>query len=133
MRSIINCMDGSRFSSQGCCQLYSVKKMQGWSFANTLTFAFMHHLYLVCILFGMPSLHLTFLMFFFFFFFFSRFNRNHTPSRNKLVTEQPSLSYHLITSQWHNGQWKNLMSFCRNVRCGYVTMGVTWRLLPIMA
>ena len=30
-----------------------------------LTFAFMHHPYLVCILFGMPSLHLfTFLMFF---------------------------------------------------------------------
>ena len=28
-----------------------------------LTFAFMHHPYLVCILFGMPSLHLfTFLM-----------------------------------------------------------------------
>ena len=32
-----------------------------------LTFAFMHHPYLVCILFGMPSLHLfTFLMFFIF-------------------------------------------------------------------
>ena len=32
-----------------------------------LTFAFMHHPYLVCILFGMPSLHLfTFLMFFYF-------------------------------------------------------------------
>ena len=30
-----------------------------------LTFAFMHYPYLVCILFGMPSLHLfTFLMFF---------------------------------------------------------------------
>ena len=37
-------------------------------FANTLTFAFMHHHYLVCIIFGMPSLHLfTFLMFFFLF------------------------------------------------------------------
>ena len=37
-------------------------------FANTLTFAFMHHPYLVCILFGMPFLHLfTFLMFFIFF------------------------------------------------------------------
>ena len=36
---------------------------------NTLTFAFMHHPYLVCILFGMPSLHLfTFLMFFYYFF-----------------------------------------------------------------
>ena len=34
-----------------------------------LTFAFMHHPYLVCILFGMPSLHLfTFLMFFLFLF-----------------------------------------------------------------
>ena len=32
-----------------------------------LTFAFMHHPYLVCILFGIPSLHLfTFLMFHFF-------------------------------------------------------------------
>ena len=32
-----------------------------------LTFAFMDHPYLVCILFGMPSLHLfTFLMFFLF-------------------------------------------------------------------
>ena len=32
-------------------------------------FAFMHHPYLVCILFGMPSLHLfTFLMFFIFLF-----------------------------------------------------------------
>ena len=31
-----------------------------------LTFAFMHHPYLVCILFDMPSLHLfTFVMFFF--------------------------------------------------------------------
>ena len=30
-----------------------------------LTFAFMHHPYLVCVLFGMPSLHpFTFLMFF---------------------------------------------------------------------
>ena len=45
---------------------FSVKKMQGWGFANTLTFAFMHHPYLVYILFGMPSLHLfTFLMFLF--------------------------------------------------------------------
>ena len=35
-----------------------------------LTFAFMHHPYLVCILFGMPSLHLfTFLMFFIFLLF----------------------------------------------------------------
>ena len=35
-----------------------------------VTFAFMHHPYLVCILFGMPSLHLfTFLMFFYFFLF----------------------------------------------------------------
>ena len=33
----------------------SVKKMQGWGFASTLTVAFMHHPYLVCILFGMPS------------------------------------------------------------------------------
>ena len=34
-----------------------------------LTFAFMHHPYLVCTLFGMPSLHLfTFLMFFIFLF-----------------------------------------------------------------
>ena len=34
-----------------------------------LTFAFMHHPYLVCILFGTPSLHLfTFLVFFNFFF-----------------------------------------------------------------
>ena len=34
-----------------------------------LTFAFMHHPYLVCILFGMPFLHLfTFLMFFLFLF-----------------------------------------------------------------
>ena len=42
----------------------SVKKMQGWGFANMLTFAFMHHPYLVCILFGMPSLHhFTFLIF----------------------------------------------------------------------
>ena len=33
--------------------------------ANMLTFAFMHYPYLVCTLFGMPSLHLfTFLMFF---------------------------------------------------------------------
>ena len=32
---------------------------------NGATFAFMHHPYLVCIVFGMPSLHLfTFLMFF---------------------------------------------------------------------
>ena len=39
-----------------------------WGFAYMLTFAFMHHSYLVCILFGMPSLHLfTFLMFFIFF------------------------------------------------------------------
>ena len=38
--------------------------------ANTLTFAFMHHPYLVCILFGMPSLHLfTFLMIVFLYFF----------------------------------------------------------------
>ena len=45
--------------------LKDVKKMQGQGFANTLTFAFMHHPYLVCILFGMPSLHLfTFSMFF---------------------------------------------------------------------
>ena len=45
--------------------LYSVKMMYGWGFANTLTFAFTNHLYLVCILFGMTSLHLfTFLMFF---------------------------------------------------------------------
>ena len=36
-----------------------------------LTFAFMHHPYLVCILFGMPSLHLfTFLMFFIFLFLY---------------------------------------------------------------
>ena len=36
-----------------------------------LTFAFMHHPYLVCILFGMPSLHLlTFLMFFNFLFLY---------------------------------------------------------------
>ena len=48
----------------------SVKKMQGWNFANTLTFAFMYHPYLVYKLFGMPSLHLfTFLMFFIAFYF----------------------------------------------------------------
>ena len=36
-------------------------------FAYMLTFALMHHPYLVCILFGMPSLHpFTFLMFFYF-------------------------------------------------------------------
>ena len=36
-----------------------------------LTFAFMYHPYLVCILFGMPSLHLfTFLMFFIFLFIY---------------------------------------------------------------
>ena len=46
-----------------------VKKMQGWGSANTLTFAFVHHPYLVCILFGLPSLHLsTFLMFFIYLF-----------------------------------------------------------------
>ena len=30
----------------------------GGGFANALTFVFMHHPYLVCILFGMPSLHI---------------------------------------------------------------------------
>ena len=43
-----------------------------------LTFAFMHYPYLVCILFGMPSLHLfTFLMDFFkvlFLYFFVQYN-----------------------------------------------------------
>ena len=45
----------------------SVKKMQGWNFANMLTYAFLHHPYLVCKLFGMPSLHLfTFFIVFLF-------------------------------------------------------------------
>ena len=46
-----------------------------------LTFAFMHHPYLVCILFGMPSLHLfTFLMFFIFLY-----------------------SLYFVCDPWHNG------------------------------
>jgi len=54
--------------------------MYGWGFANTFTFAFMHHPFLVCILIGMPSLHLfTFLMLFIFL-----LNRNRTPSGKKL-------------------------------------------------
>ena len=43
--------------TQRHCISCSVKTMQGWGFANMLTFAFVHYPYLVCILFGMPSLH----------------------------------------------------------------------------
>ena len=67
MHSINNYKDGRKLSSQArMLSNCSVEKMQGWGFANMLTFAFMHHPYLVGILFGMPSLHLlTFLMFLF--------------------------------------------------------------------
>ena len=47
--------------------LHSYKGEKGWGFAKTLTFAFMDHPYLVCILFGMPSLHLFYIFNVFYF------------------------------------------------------------------
>ena len=49
-----SCNWGQHWGSLNC----NVKKMLGWDFAYMLTFALMHHPFLVCILFGMPSLHL---------------------------------------------------------------------------
>ena len=43
-----------------------------WALPILLTFAFMHHLYLVCILFGMPSLHFFTLIFYFLVRFYHR-------------------------------------------------------------
>ena len=61
-----NCMDGSRFSSQGCCMSNWCEKDVVMGLCQYVDLAFMHHPYLVCILFGMPSLHLfTFAMFLF--------------------------------------------------------------------
>ena len=46
-----------------------------------LTFAFMHHPYLVCILFGMPSLHLYTFLLFSCILIISRRGLQHTPNR----------------------------------------------------
>ena len=53
-----------------------MKKDVGMGLAYILTFAFMHHPYLVCILFDMPSLDLFTLLMFFIFLFLYFFDVN---------------------------------------------------------
>ena len=76
-----------------------VKKMQGQGFAYMLTFAFMHHPYLVCILFGMPSLHLfTFLMFFIFFIITYPVSHSEYCYRSHWKTQQKMLCFYNCVS-----------------------------------
>ena len=56
-------MDGYRFRSQACCPTVVLvwKRCTGWCFVNG---PLLSYIYLVCILFAMPSLHLfTFVIF----------------------------------------------------------------------
>ena len=60
MHSINKCMHGwEQIQLSRMLSNFSVKKMYRWGFAYMLNFAFMHHPYLVCIAFGMPSLHFS--------------------------------------------------------------------------
>ena len=77
MHTINNRMDGSRFSSQGCC-LAEVWKDVGIGVCQYVGLCFHAHPYLVYMFFGMPSQHLLTLMFL--------FEHNHTPSGKKTVT-----------------------------------------------
>ena len=80
----------------------SMKNILGWSFANTSTFDFMHHPYLVCICFGMLSLHLLHFWLFQFLFLYSfgtaRPNSKKCTVSSVQVNTTPELNWNSIDS-----------------------------------
>ena len=88
---------------------YSVKNMQKWRFTNKLTFAFMRHPYLVCIVFGMPSLHLSTVLMF----AFSFFHHNLSYSQTELFkcNHNVELETALTVQQWfQDASWNPMQS-----------------------